>query len=155
MIQGSPVLLLTATPLQNNLYELWGLVHYVDHEQRILGKFNEFCSLFVTGEGGRALQPGMEQTLRNRLSLVVKRTLRRQAQPFMKQPFRQRHVHTANFHPQQLESELHRAVSNWLSQEVLAAYRRGHRQLVALQIRRRMASSPEALLASLQSVTPL
>lgn len=151
-IAGSPVLLLTATPLQNNLYELWGLVQYVDPEQQVLGKFNEFNSLFVTGEGGRSIEPGMEGTLRQRLSLVVKRTLRRQAQPFMKQPFRARHVHTANFNPERLETELYAAVSAWLSQESMAAYKRGHRSLMALQLRRRMASSTEALVSTLVSV---
>ncbi|MBX9567783.1 MAG: DEAD/DEAH box helicase family protein [Candidatus Obscuribacterales bacterium] len=152
LIEGSPVILLTATPLQNNLYELWGLIHYVDPEQRILGKFNEFCTLFVTGEGGRAVMPEMEETLRRRLSLVLKRTLRKQAQAFMKQPFRARHVHTANFNSEKLEAELHRAINDWLSREMLAAYRRGHRSLMALQVRRRMASSIEALVSTLSTI---
>ncbi|MHB2016220.1 MAG: SNF2-related protein [Candidatus Xenobia bacterium] len=152
LMQGAPVLLLTATPLQNNLLELWALVHYVDPEQQVLGRFNEFCTLFVAGEGGRAVVSGMEDTLRDRLSLVLKRTLRRQAQPFMKQPFRDRHVYTANFNPERLETELYQAVSRWLSQEVIAAYRQGHRGLMALQLRRRMASSTEALLATLGGV---
>lgn len=51
LIDGSPILLLSATPLQNNLYELWGPLQYIDPNQQILGRFNEFCSLFVTGEG--------------------------------------------------------------------------------------------------------
>ena len=152
LIEGSPVLLLTATPLQNNLYELWGLVHYIDPDQRILGKFNEFCTLFVTGEGGREVMPNMEETLRRRLSLVLKRTLRMQAQPFIKQPFRTRHVHTANFNSEKLEAELHRAINDWLSREMLAAYRRGHRSLMALQVRRRMASSIEALVSTLSTI---
>ena len=151
-IEGSPILLLSATPLQNNLYELWGLLQFVDPEYRILGRFNEFCTLFVTGEGGRAVMLDMEETLRRRLSLVLKRTLRRQAQPFMKQPFRARHVHTANFSSEKLEAELHRAINQWLSQDMLAAYRKGHRALMALQVRRRMASSIEALVATLRTV---
>jgi superfamily II DNA or RNA helicase len=152
LIEGSPLLLLTATPLQNNLYELWGLIHYIDREHRILGKFNEFCTLFVTGEGGRAVVPEMEETLRRRLSLVLKRTLRKQAQPFIKQPFRARHVHTANFNSEKLEAELHRAINNWLAREMLAAYKRGHRSLMALQVRRRMASSIEALASTLSTI---
>lgn len=151
LMKGSPVLLLTATPLQNNLYELWGLVQYVDPEQKILGRFDEYCALFVTGEGGRGVMPEMAETLKRRLSLVLKRTLRKQAQPFMKQPFRARHVHTANFNSAQQEEELYRLINLWLSREVLAAYRRG-RQLMALQLRRRMASSLEALSAALSSV---
>ncbi len=152
LVHGAPILLLTATPLQNNLYELWGLLHYIDPESKVLGKFNEFCSLFVTGEGGRELIPEMTETLRRRLSLVLKRTLRRQAQPFIKQPFRERHVHTANFNPERAEADLHNALSRWLSKDVIAAYRRGHRALMSLQLRRRMASSPEALRSTLASV---
>ncbi len=152
IMRNSPVLLLTATPLQNNLYELWGLVQYVDPDQRVLGRFNEFCTLFVTGDGGRSVVPHMEETLRRRLTLVLKRTLRRQAQPYMKQPFRARHVHTANFNPARQEAELYSAINLWLSQEVLAAYKRGHRSLMALQLRRRMASSTEALVSTLAGV---
>ncbi len=152
LISGFPILLLTATPIQNNLYELWGLVQYIDPDFRVLGKFNEFCMLFVTGEGGRSIVPNMEETLRQRLSLILKRTLRRQAQPFMKKPFRDRHVFTANFNPDKLEAELYDLVSRWLSQDKLAAYKRGHRALMALQLRRRMASSLEALVATLTSI---
>jgi superfamily II DNA/RNA helicase len=151
-IAGSPILLLTATPLQNNLYELWALVHFVDPEQRVLGKFNEFCMLFVTGESGRGIIDEMQSVLRDRLSLVLKRTLRRQAQPFMKQPFRKRHVHTANFSPDRLEIELYLAISKWLSQEQLAGYRSSHRGLMGLQLRRRMASSTEALISTLEAI---
>jgi ERCC4-related helicase len=152
LISGFPILLLTATPLQNNLYELWGLVQYIDPDFRVLGKFNEFCMLFVTGEGGRSIVPAMEETLRQRLSLILKRTLRRQAQPFMKKPLCARHVFTANFNPDKLEAELYELVSQWLSQEKLAAYKRGHRALMALQLRRRMASSIEALAATLTGI---
>lgn len=148
----SPVLLLTATPLQNNLYELWGLVQYVDPAQRVLGRFNEFCSLFVTGEGGRAVVANMEETLRRRLSLVLKRTLRRQAQPFMKKPFRARHVQTFNFNPDKQEADLYSAINKWLAKETMAAYKKGHRSLMALQLRRRMASSIDALVATLGGV---
>lgn len=153
LMQNAPVLLLTATPIQNNLAELWGLIQYVDPDHQVLGKFNEFNSIFVTGEGGRSIVPNMETTLRNRLSLVLKRTLRKHAQPFMKHPFRARHVHTANFNPGALEASLYRAVSDWLGQEKLAAYkRRTHKKLLALQLRRRMASSPEALLSTLENI---
>ena len=37
VIGASPVLLLTATPIQNSLHELWGLVQYVDPTGTLLG----------------------------------------------------------------------------------------------------------------------
>ena len=36
-LRQTPVLLLTATPIQNNLTELWGLVQYVEHTGTLLG----------------------------------------------------------------------------------------------------------------------
>ena len=38
----APVLLLTATPIQNNLTELWGLVHYVEPTGTLLGSLRTF-----------------------------------------------------------------------------------------------------------------
>ena len=37
VIGAAPVLLLTATPIQNSLRELWGLVQYVDPSGTLLG----------------------------------------------------------------------------------------------------------------------
>src|SRR6185369_14905959 len=66
-LRTAPVLLLTATPMQNSLAELWGLVQYVE----------------PTG----TLLPGQEHELQRRLSMVLQRTLRRQAQEFLDRPF--------------------------------------------------------------------
>ena len=41
-----PVLLLTATPIQNSLAELWGLVQYVDPLGTLLGDLATFREVF-------------------------------------------------------------------------------------------------------------
>jgi hypothetical protein len=45
----TPVLLLTATPIQNSLTELWGLVQYVEPTGTVLGKLSTFRKLFCDG----------------------------------------------------------------------------------------------------------
>ncbi|HEY4001157.1 MAG TPA: SNF2-related protein [Candidatus Xenobia bacterium] len=152
LLADTPVLLLTATPLQNNLFELWGLVQYVDRSGSVLGPFHEFCELFVQGDGGRSVADGMEETLRHRLRQVLVRCLRHQAAPFMPHPFSKRHVQTVNFSLGHAEKVLYDEVSRWLAQEKLASYRSSHRKLMALQLRRRMASSVDALAVSLANL---
>jgi len=47
-----PVLLLTATPIQNSLAELWGLVQYVEPTGLLLGKLPTFREIFWTAKTG-------------------------------------------------------------------------------------------------------
>src|SRR6266404_9648318 len=47
---GSPVLLLTATPIQNSLAELWGLVQYVEPTGTLLGKLPTFRRVFCPSD---------------------------------------------------------------------------------------------------------
>src|SRR5262249_7366975 len=49
-LRQSPVLLLTATPIQNNLTELWGLVQYVEPTGTLLGNLRTFRDLFCEGD---------------------------------------------------------------------------------------------------------
>lgn len=49
IIGASPVLLLTATPIQNSLAELWGLIQFVDPTGTLLGDRPTFEDLFCTG----------------------------------------------------------------------------------------------------------
>ncbi len=146
----SPVILLTATPLQNSLLELWSLVHYVDPSGVTLGALNEFSSNFCT-QDGRALKEGTEAELRSRLSNVICRTLRQDAQPFLKQKFTARHCETINFNMEKAEAELYDAVSSWLDRP-MAAFPNRNRRMIALLLRRRMGSSVPALKSTLDRI---
>jgi SNF2 family DNA or RNA helicase len=84
-LRQTPVLLLTATPIQNNLTELWGLVQYVEPTGTLLGNLRTFRDVFCDGDD-RTLVQGQDE-LRRRIETVVKRTLRRQAQDFLERPF--------------------------------------------------------------------
>ena len=62
-LRQSPVMLLTATPIQNNLTELWGLVQYVEPTGTLLGNLRTFRDLFCAGDD-RLLVQGQDDELR-------------------------------------------------------------------------------------------
>ena len=47
LLRSTPVLLLTATPMQNSLAELWGLVQYVEPTGTLLGDLPTFRKFSV------------------------------------------------------------------------------------------------------------
>src|SRR6266566_3907221 len=49
-LRTSPVLLLTATPMQNSLAELWGLVQYVEPTGTLLGDITTFRQVFCADD---------------------------------------------------------------------------------------------------------
>lgn len=151
LIEGFPTLLLTATPLQNNLFELWSLVHFLDPDGTILGPFHEFATLYVSRQG-RELKTERLEALKARLSEVVFRSLRRQVSPFLKVPFVKRTCETLDFAPRGHQVELYQAVSKWLARPDMVIYRYSARALTTLQVRRRMGSSPRALLHNIKSM---
>lgn len=148
----TPVLLLTATPIQNSLAELWGLVQYVDPSGTLLGDLPTFRAVFTARGDERRLAPGAEHELRRRLGQVVQRTLRRQAQPFMSKPFVGRRTRTFEYAMSPAEKALYDDVTRYLLRADLQAFRGSHRSLLLLGFHRRMASSKAALAASLANV---
>jgi superfamily II DNA or RNA helicase len=144
LIEGSPILLLTATPLQNNLFELWSLVHFVDQDNTILGPIHEFNTLYVKDKG-RSVKEERLEPLRQRLGEVVCRSLRRDVSPFLKVPFVRRTCQTMDFTPPGAQGELYEAVTRFLARPDMVLYQFHSRALTTLQVRRRMGSSPRAL----------
>jgi hypothetical protein len=69
-LKDVPKLLLTSTPLQNSLLELYGLVSFVD--ERTFGDLKSFREQFAHLSNARVFQ-----TLKARLQPICKRTLRR------------------------------------------------------------------------------
>lgn len=152
---ATPVLLLTATPIQNSLAELWGLVQYVDKTGTLLGDLPTFRALFTASArdgGDRRLADGAAPELRRRLAQVVQRTLRRQAQPFLEKPFVGRRARTFEHEMSAEEHALYDDVTRYLLSPSLQAFRGSHRTLLLLGFHRRMASSKAALAASLRNV---
>jgi len=150
-LRSAPVLLLTATPMQNSLAELWGLVQYVEPTGTLLGDIATFRRVFCD-EDDRTLVPGQEHELQRRLALVLQRTLRRQAQEFLDRPFTQRRCRLYEYAMSTAERSLYDDVTDYLLQPSLFAFAGRQRRLLLIGFHRRMASSIPALAASLENV---
>jgi uncharacterized lipoprotein YbaY len=148
---GTPVVLLTATPIQNSLLELWGLVHYIDPTGTLLGDLSTFRQVFCPADD-RVLAEGQEHELQRRLGTVLQRTLRRQAQEFMQVPFMRRQAQLFEYRMSAEERALYDDVTAYLLEPDLYAFRGNQRQLLLIGFHRRMASSLRALSRSLENV---
>ncbi|WP_434515612.1 SNF2-related protein [Dechloromonas sp. ARDL1] len=132
--------LLTATPLQNSLLELYGLVSMID--ERVFGDLDSFRQQFG--------QISREQTfadLRARLSPVCLRTLRRQVQLYV--PYTRRIPIVEEFIPTSDEIELTALVSDYLRRPDLKALPNSQRQLISLVLWKLLASSTHAIAGAL------
>ncbi|HKI03439.1 MAG TPA: SNF2-related protein [Thermoanaerobaculia bacterium] len=150
-LRSAPVLLLTATPIQNSLAEIWGLVQYVEPTGTLLGDLTTFRRVFCD-EDDRTLVPGQEHELQRRLATVLQRTLRRQAQEFLERPFTQRRCRLYEYAMSEDERSLYDDVTEYLLQPSLFAFSGRQRRLLLIGFHRRMASSIPALAASLENV---
>jgi superfamily II DNA or RNA helicase len=150
-LRSTPVLLLTATPMQNSLVELWGLVQYVEPTGTLLGDIATFRKVFCS-EDDRTLVPGQEHELKRRLAMVQRRTLRRQAQEFLDRPFTQRRCRLYEYAMSDAERSLYDDVTEYLLEPSLYAFAGRQRRLLLIGFHRRMASSIDALAASLENV---
>lgn len=148
---GTPVLLLTATPIQNSLAELWGLVQYIESTDELLGRLPTFRDVFCDGSD-RGLNADQALELKRRLSTVVQRTLRRQAQAFLEVPFVDRRTKLIEFSMGPAERLLYDQVTAWLMDPYSCAFSPKNRRLLLIGFHRRMASSLAALRASLERV---
>jgi superfamily II DNA or RNA helicase len=136
-----PKLLLTATPLQNDLAELLGLTSFID--DALLGSEEAFRLQYGTGD----LTEDRAADLRARLAPVVVRTLRRQVKEHVK--FTARRSLVEDFAPTAEEQELYDRVSEYLRREDALAIPRSRRPLAVLVYRKILASSSFALAATL------
>ena len=132
--QGIPKILLTATPLQNALTDLHGLISFID--PRIFGDEKLFNKRFVEGED--------YAELKRELSPVLYRTLRRDVGRYME--FRKRTCRTVDFTLSPDEMELYMRVNNFLKRDTLYSIPTANRSLIVLVIRKLLASSSFALI---------
>ncbi|MCR9162113.1 MAG: SNF2-related protein [Nannocystaceae bacterium] len=148
---GTPMLLLTATPIQNTLTEMWGLVQYVEPTGTLLGDLGTFRTVFCDGDD-RRIRAGQHDELKRRLATVCQRTLRRQAQTFMAKAFTQRTARLFEYSMSPQEAQLYDDVTAYLLDPKTLAFRGSHRRLLLISFHRRMGSSQVALADSLQAV---
>lgn len=135
--------LLTATPLQNSLLELYGLVSIID--EHTFGDIKSFRSQFL-----RTVEGENYQDLRDRLKSVCIRNLRRQVQEYIR--YTNRIPLTIKFEPSDDEQKLYEAVSDYLQKELLYALPASQRHLMTLILRKLLASSSFAIAGTLNSL---
>lgn len=142
-VSYAPKILLTATPLQNTLLELYGLVSIID--DYTFGDLKSYKNQF-------SRLPGEDNfdDLKDRLKPVCKRTLRRQVLEYIK--FTNRLAITQEFIPTTEEQQLYDLVSSYLQRCNLYALPASQRQLMTLILRRLLASSTFAIAGTLEAL---
>ena len=136
--------LLTATPLQNSLLELYGLVSIIDEYQ--FGSLEGFKARYAQGP----LEPEVAAELRERLLMVCKRSLRRDVKQFVK--FTDRHAIVQHFEPNPDEVRLYQMVDEYLRRPRLYALPDKQRALMTMVLRKLLASSSFAIAHTLEGL---
>jgi SNF2 family DNA or RNA helicase len=142
-LSNSPKVLLTATPLQNSLMELYGLVSIID--DYAFGDAKSFRAQFtrITGEQ-------QFDELKERLKPICHRTLRRQVLEYIR--YTNRIPITQEFVPSEEEQSLYDIVSDYLRRPSINALPSGQRTLMTLIMRKLLASSTFAIAGALDSL---
>ena len=138
-----PKVMLTATPLQNSLLELYGLVSIID--DFAFGDLKSFKNQY-----SRVAIDGHYDELKERLRPICQRTLRRQVQEYVR--FTNRVAIVQQFYPTSEEQQLYEMVSSYLQTPVLYALPPSQRQLMTLILRKLLASSTFAISDTLEAL---
>lgn len=138
-LDGRKKLLLTATPLQNSLMELYGMSTLID--EYTFGDAKAFRKQFMQADSDIL-------ELKERLASFVKRTLRRNVLEYIK--YTERKALTIPFYPSEQEQGLYEGVQRLLEREDSYALPKRHRHLTGLILRKLLSSSTKAVLNNLQ-----
>lgn len=139
----SAKVLLTATPLQNSLLELYGLSSLID--ERIFGDLDSFKVQFTAKVSKADLA-----RLRDRLAPVCKRTLRRQVSAYIN--YTARHAMVQEFTPSDQEQAFAALVADYLRRPRLHGLPNKQRHLISLVLWKLLASSSRAIAGTLQTI---
>ena len=137
-----PKVLLTATPLQNSLMELYGLVSLID--DYAFGDAKSFRAQYAR------LTDGQFDELKQRLRAICHRTLRRQVLEYIR--YTNRIPITQEFVPTEAEQSLYDMVSSYLQRPSLQALPSSQRTLMTLIMRKLLASSTFAIAGALDTL---
>lgn len=143
-LKGRKKLLLTATPLQNNLMELYGLVSFID--EHVFGDAKTFREMYVAVNNAEL----RNRNLRDRLSVFCKRTLRKQVTEYVR--YTERHAILQEYTPTKDEELLYNSISSYLQTDHLYALPAGQRTLITMVLRKLLASSSFAIAGTLNSL---
>lgn len=136
--------LLTATPLQNSLLELYGLVSIIDEYH--FGGLDSYKMQYTRS----SMSDDTYKELKRRLAPICQRTLRSQVLQYIK--YTNRNALVQEFVPSAPERKLYDGVSDFLQREKLYSLPSGQRQLVTMVLRKLLASSTFAIAATLEKM---
>lgn len=134
-------ILLTATPLQNSLTELYGIAMLLD--KTAFGDLPSFRSRYVNAGGNL-------DELRARLKEFTWRTLRKDVAAFVR--YTKRFPLTESFACTDREQALYEDVSAYLQDETTYAFPSSQRAMLTLLVRKVLASSSVALAGTLEMI---
>jgi len=139
---GRKKLLLTATPLQNSLMELYGLSTLID--EHLFGDEKAFRKQYLNNPDGL-------QELRGRLAGFTQRTLRKDVLEYIQ--YTERRALTQPFNPTDAEQAVYERVSAFLLREESFALPKRQRHLTGLILRKLLASSAPAIVGTLMTIS--
>ncbi|HIJ21566.1 MAG: DEAD/DEAH box helicase [Gammaproteobacteria bacterium] len=139
-------ILLSATPIQNNLMELYGLASVID--EHYFGDQKSFRNLYTN----RRKDMSRLDDLKQRIQPLCYRTLRRQVQQEGGINFTNRYAITEDFTPGDEEWALYQKLSDYLRTPEIAAIDPKAIHLVSIGMRKTLASSSFAIADTLKGM---
>jgi SNF2 family DNA or RNA helicase len=143
-LQSRYMLLLTATPIQNSLFELYNLVNLVS--EGLLGTKDSFRSRFIEDPKGRVLKN--PEDLSKKLAQVMVR--HRRSEVGIR--FVDRKVETIRLEGTPEELRLHDAVVQFVGNQMGKGVSKGQQTLQFIRLSRMLSSSPAALAKSVSAM---
>lgn len=139
-LHGVKKILLTATPFQNSLMELYGLTSVID--DHIFGSEKSFRAEYGKGDN--------LQELRRRVAPYFTRTLRKDVKEYIN--YTHRLPLTQKFNASDDEFELYTAVSEFLRRDDIYSVPSAQKKLTTMIVRKILASSTYALISTLTHI---
>lgn len=140
-LNGRKKLLLTATPLQNSLIEIYGLSTVID--EHLFGDDKAFRKQYMSSKSDLL-------ELKERLEGFIHRTLRKNVLEYV--PYTERRTITQPFTPTNQEQQLYDSITNFLSRGESWALPAQQRHLTSLILRKLLASSSYAVINTLEVI---
>lgn len=138
-------LLLTATPLQNDIKELYGLISVIDDNYfgNLKGFTNQYSKVALRSDEAY-------KDLRERIAPIIHRTLRSQVQEYVK--YTERKAMVQEYYPNEKEAELYEKVTEYLQRDNSFGLPNGQRELITLVLYKLLSSSTFAIAQTLGSI---
>ncbi|MFI3296951.1 MAG: SNF2-related protein [bacterium] len=144
-LQPFKKILLTATPLQNDIKELYGLISIIDDSY--FGSLDSFAHQY---NKVALREEDTYSVLRQRLTPLVHRTLRGDVQEYVK--YTQRKSMVQVYTPSSDEQALEDIIMGYLRQEESYGLPRSQNQLISMVMLKLMASSTFAIAGTLKTI---